>query len=112
LDAQNGKVLANLPIGKGTDGAAFDPVRKLAYSSNADGTLSVVAERDANTFQPLPDIKTALGARTMSLDPQSGRIFLVSATASKIEPAATPEGHPHITFAPNSAKLLVLERGH
>ncbi|HEY1961674.1 MAG TPA: hypothetical protein VGG69_04590 [Rhizomicrobium sp.] len=110
LDAENGKVLANLGIGRGTDGAAFDPVRKLAFSSNGDSTLSVVAERNPGTFESLGDIKTVPGARTMSLDPRSGRIFLVSGIAAKIEPPATPAEHPHITYAPNSARLLILER--
>jgi YVTN family beta-propeller protein len=105
VDAANGKVLATLPIGKGTDSAAFDPERKLAFSANGDGTLSVVAEHDANTFESLGNAKTAPGARTMDLDSKTGRIFLVTADTAKIDQSGD---RPHITFVPGSAKLLIL----
>jgi YVTN family beta-propeller protein len=110
VDAANGKILANLPIGKGTDSAAFDPARKRAFSSNGDGTLSVVAERDANTFESLGDVKSAPGARTMAVDPDSGRVFLVTADVAKMEPSTQPGGRPHLTFVPGSVKLLFLDR--
>ena len=44
LDADSGRVVATLPLGKGTDAAIFDPDIRLAFSSNADGTLTVVRE--------------------------------------------------------------------
>jgi YVTN family beta-propeller protein len=80
VDADTGATVATLPIGKGTDGAAFDPTRKLVFSSNGmDGTLSVIRELDPNTFVPAGTIKTALSARTISVDPVSGRVFLPAA---------------------------------
>jgi len=107
VDASDGKVLVNLPIGKGTDSAAFDPERKLAFSSNGDGTLSVVAERDANKFENLASVTTLPGARTMAVDPKTGRLFLATADAAK--PAAQSGGH--VQFVPGSLKLLILGRG-
>jgi len=47
--------------------------------SNRDGTLSVIAEISPETFVSLPPIPTQLGARTMAIDPNSGRIYLVTA---------------------------------
>src|SRR5262249_26710467 len=44
VNARSGAVVATLPIGAGTDGAAFDPMRKLVFSSNFDGTISVIRE--------------------------------------------------------------------
>ena len=80
VNADTGAVVATLPIGQGTDAAAFDPTRKLVFSSNGmDGTLSVIREVDANTFVPAGTIKTAVSARTMSVDPLTGRVFLVAA---------------------------------
>jgi DNA-binding beta-propeller fold protein YncE len=80
VNADTGATVATLPIGRGTDAAAFDPTRKLIFSSNGmDGTLSVIREVDANTFVPAGTIKTALSARTMSVDPVSGRVFLAAA---------------------------------
>ena len=46
VDSGTGKIIATLPIGKGTDAAAFDPTDKLAFSSNRDGTLTVIQEAE------------------------------------------------------------------
>ncbi len=109
VNALNGAVVANLPIGKGTDAAAFDPERKLAFSSNGEGTLSVIAERGANEFVGLGNIETAPGARTMALDPKTGRIFLVTAELAQTQPPAAPGHGPHYAYVPGSTKLLILE---
>jgi YVTN family beta-propeller protein len=109
MDADKGTNLASLPIGASSDGAAFDPKRKLALSSNGDGTLSVVKEVDAAHFVKLGDVATMASARTIAIDPATGRVFLPAATIAKVEPAPTPGGRPHLTFVPRSLKLLVLE---
>ena len=111
VDADNGANIASLPIGGSSDGAAFDPVRKRIFSSNGDGTLSVIQEVDAQHFTPLETIKTAQGARTMAIDPRSGRLFLAAADIEKIEPPAKPGGRPHMVFVPNSLKLLYFDPG-
>jgi YVTN family beta-propeller protein len=107
LDADNGKIVASEPIGNGSDGAAFDPVRKLAYSSNGEGTLSVIHEIDADHFAALDPVPTVKSARTCAIDPGTGRLFLPAADIAKIDPPTTPGGRPHVTFAPGSLKLLV-----
>lgn len=109
VNADSGANVATLPIGSSTDGAAFDPIRRLAFSSNGDGTLSVVHEKDAQTFESLDTIKTAPGARTMSIDQETGRVFLVAADIAKIDPPAKAGGRPHVVYVPNSLKLLYLD---
>ncbi len=109
VDADKGTNLASLPIGASSDGAAFDPRRRLALSSNGDGTLTVVKEVDARHFVKLGDVPTQRSARTIALDPATGRVFLPAAGISKIEPPDTPGGRPHVTFVPGSLKLLVLQ---
>ena len=59
MDADSGANIATVPIGGGSDGAAFDPIRKLIFSSNGDGTLSVILEKDAQTFIPAATINTS-----------------------------------------------------
>jgi YVTN family beta-propeller protein len=109
IDADSGKIVATLPIGTGTDADAFDAKRKLVFSSNRDGTLSVIAEKSADDFEALPSIPTALGARTMALDPDSGRIYLVTADFT-VNPKADPADERHrYTITPGSAKLLFLD---
>ena len=109
VDADNGTNITNVLIGSGSDGAAFDPIRKLIFSSNGEGTLSVVLEKDAQTFVAADTIKTTRGARTMAIDPNTGRLFLVAADIAKIDPAITPNGRPHVTYVANSLKLLYLD---
>jgi YVTN family beta-propeller protein len=109
VDADSGSNVATLPIGSATDGAAFDPIRKLVFSSNGDGTLSVIQEKDAQTFVASDTVKTSPGARTMAIDQATGRLFLVAADVAKIDPPAKAGGRPHIVYAPNSLKLLYLD---
>jgi len=104
VDTDSGSVVATVPIGRGTDAAAFDPKRKLVFSSNGiDGTLSVIAEKDANTFVPVATIKTAITGRTMSIDPETGRIYIA---AGDIDPNPAP-GRPRLI--PGSLKLLFVD---
>jgi DNA-binding beta-propeller fold protein YncE len=109
VDADNGKQIASLPIGSRTDGAAFDPRTRRAFSSNGDGTLTVIAERGPNSFAVLGTVPTMLGARTMTLDPRSGRLYLVAADM-KINESADPKDFRHrYAVTPGSAKLLFLD---
>ena len=109
VSADTGKIVATLPIGKGTDGAAFDPKRRRIFSSNGDGTLSVIQERSANHFRVLGTVRTVPGARTMTIDPATGRLFLVAGDIVKIGVPKRPGGPPQFTYAPGSAKLLILD---
>ena len=81
LDADSGKPVANLAIGAGVDATAFAPKSALALSSNGeDGTLTVIHEDSPDKFTVVANVRTEAGARTMALDPDSGTVYLVSAT--------------------------------
>ena len=86
VNTDTGKVVASLPIGQGTDGAAFDPKRKLVFSSNYDGTLSVVRETDPDHFTVLGSIKTGITGKNMSIDPATGRLYVVGASVDPNAP--------------------------
>jgi DNA-binding beta-propeller fold protein YncE len=109
VDADTGTIVATLPIGGRSDAAAFDPKRKLIFSSNGDGTLSVIAEKDANSFVTVASVATKVGARTMALDPESGRLYLVAADTT-LNASADPSDFRHrYVVIPGSAKLLFLD---
>ena len=110
MNADNGVVIATLPIGEGTDFASFDPQSDLAYSSNRDGTLSVIAEISPDKFVSLPPIRTQIGARTMAIDPKSGQIYLVTADMTVNESAAPADFRHRYSAKPNSVRLLFLDR--
>lgn len=110
VNADTGVVMATLPIGEGTDFASFDPQSDLAYSSNRDGTLSVVVETSPDKFRSLPPIRTQIGARTMAIDPKSGRIYLVTADMTVNESAAAADSRHRYSVKSGSVRLLFLDR--
>ena len=109
VNAETGTVLASLPIGEGTDFAEFDPNRNLAFSSNRDGTLSIVAEKSPASFVALPAVTTAYGARTMAIDSKTGRIYLVTAEMLVNKAVASTDERHRYGIKPGSVKLLFLD---
>jgi hypothetical protein len=87
LDASDGKILEALPIGAGTDGAAFNPNTMEAFSSQGDGTLTVVKENSPSSFVVEENLETMPSAKTMTLDRKTNRILLI---AAEFGPPATP----------------------
>jgi DNA-binding beta-propeller fold protein YncE len=107
MDADTGKVLATPAIGQGVDANRFDPGTQLAFSSNGDGTLTIVHEDSPGKFTPAATVTTQRGARTMALDLKTHRIFLVTAELGP-PPAPTPEHpHPRPQMVPGTFTLLV-----
>ena len=105
LDTDSGREVASAPIGLGTASAGFDPVQRRAFSSNGkDGTISVIQEGDGDAYRPLEPVKTAVGARTMAVDPTTGRLFVASAD---VDPAGPTTGRRR--FLPGSLKLMVFD---
>ena len=107
VDALTGKVITTLPIGDRVDGVAFDPSTKCAYSSNGDGTMTVVKEVDANTFKVMENVNTQKGARTITIDKSTHKIYLSTAEFGDT-PAATQD-NPHPRPAIKAGTFVVLE---
>jgi DNA-binding beta-propeller fold protein YncE len=103
LDTNTGRLIATLPIGARVDAAAFDPGTKLAFSSNGDGTLTVVQEESPDKLSVVENVQTQLGARTMALDPVTHTIYLFTA---KFAPPAAEGGKPSIV--PGTLTVLVV----
>jgi DNA-binding beta-propeller fold protein YncE len=83
MDSATGKVLATVPIGAGVDANAFDPGTQLAFSSNGeDGTTTIAKETAPDKLTVVQTLKTVVGARTMTLDPQTHYIYLPAPTPS------------------------------
>jgi YVTN family beta-propeller protein len=93
FDTATGKVLATPPIGRGTDFCVYDQDQKRAYSSNGDGTLTVVAEK-AGKYEVLADVKTQVGARTCALDAKTHNAVLVTATMKPAAKGGRPQPEP------------------
>jgi YVTN family beta-propeller protein len=109
VDAGQGRVIATVPIGNGCDATAFDPQANLAFSSNGDGTLTVVREDAPNRFV-VENVPTKSGARTMAIDPQRKRIYLVTAEFGPRPPATASQPNPRPPITPGTFSLLVMAR--
>jgi YVTN family beta-propeller protein len=110
VNADNGKVITTLPTGAGTDAAAFDPETALAFSSNGEGTLTVVHEDSPDKFKVVENVPTQARARTMALDAKTHNVFLVTAEFGPAPAATAQQPRPRPPMVPGTFTLLVLSR--
>jgi len=97
-----------VPIGEGPDAVAYDAKRGLVFSSNGEGSLTIVRQRSADQYEVASTVPTKRGARTMALDPATGKVYVVSADFGPT-PAPTPEQpHPRPTPTSDSFTIFVL----
>jgi DNA-binding beta-propeller fold protein YncE len=94
LDADTGKILTTLPTGNRTDAGTFNPDTLEAFSSNGDGTLTIVKENSPSDFAVEQNVKTKMGARTCALDAKTGNIILCTALFQppSTAPSTAPAG--------------------
>jgi DNA-binding beta-propeller fold protein YncE len=107
-DAQTGKQVARVAIGEGPDAAAYDAKRGLVFSSNGEGTLTVVRQDGPDTYRATNIFATQKGARTMALDAASGKIYLATAKFGAPPPATPDQPHPRPSLIPDSFTILVV----
>ena len=108
LNADDGKILASLPIGAGTDSAAFNPSTMEAFSSQRDGTLTVIKENSPVSFEVAQTVTTKPGARTCTLDIKTGKVFLI--TAETIPPPPDAPKGTRAQMVPDSFTILTVGR--
>jgi hypothetical protein len=109
LDVKAGKVVATVPIGERVDGNGFDPGTGLAFSSNGDGTLTVVKESSSGKFEVAETVPTQRGARTMAIDLKTHNIYLPTAEFGPT-PEPTKE-HPKPRPVPVKDTFVILVVG-
>ncbi len=106
-DVKSLKVVATPAIGARPDAAGYDPGAGLAFSSNGEGTLTIVKKVDGK-WEAVDTVKTETGARTMAVDPRTHRIYLLAAEfgpAPATKPGERP-GRPPVL--PGSFHVLVV----
>jgi len=90
LSAADGKIITDLPTGKGCDGAVFNPATMEVFSSQGDGTLTVIKESSPTSFAVEQTVKTPARAKTITLDAKTGKLFLITAEYAAPAAPATP----------------------
>jgi YVTN family beta-propeller protein len=109
-DSVSGKSIAQVVIGRGSDGAVFDPELGLVFSSNGiDGTLTVIHQDSPDEYRVIATVTTQVSARTMALDPATHKIYLAAAQFGP-PPAATDEQpRPRATVVGDSFVILIAQ---
>jgi DNA-binding beta-propeller fold protein YncE len=110
MNADNGKLVMTLPIGAGVDATAFDPETQLAFSSNGEGTLTIIHEDAPDKFSVVENVATQRGARTMALDQKTHKVFLITAEFGPSPAPTTEQPRPRPSVIPGSFTLLVFGR--
>jgi len=113
LSATDGKILAKLPLAGGSDGAVFNPSTMEAFSTHGNGTLTVVKEKNAKSFEVEENLQTMNGARTITLDRNTNHIFTMSQEFTPPPPMPTPpppggRGGGRGTAVPGSFTILMI----
>jgi DNA-binding beta-propeller fold protein YncE len=104
-DYQAGRVVGTVPIGRGVDGAGYDPASGNAFASNADGTLTVIHQDSADKYHVAQTIETPQGSRNMGLDPTNHRLYVTSAKFGPV-----PAGGRRGPVIAGSFAVLVIEQ--
>ncbi|HUK99436.1 MAG TPA: YncE family protein [Nitrospirota bacterium] len=107
LDVESGEVIATVPIGEGVDANAYDPETGTAFSSNGEGTLTVVRELSSGKFDA-EAIPTQRNARTMAIDTKTHKIFLPSAEYAPVPATTVGIPKPRPTIIKDSFVVLVI----
>ncbi len=107
LDYTTGKVADSVPIGDGVDANAFDPAAQLAFASCGDGTTTIAHEDAPDKLTVVQTLKTTRGARTMTIDPATHKIYLgaadyEAASEGQRRPRAVAGSFKVLVFAPES----------
>lgn len=117
LSAADGHIITTLPIGVGCDGATFNPETMESFSSQGDGTLTVIKENSPTSFAVEQTVKTPPRAKTITLDPKTGHLYLITAEyGPPPAPAAPPAGGapapgfrgPRAPMLPGSFSILIV----
>jgi DNA-binding beta-propeller fold protein YncE len=116
MSAKDGKILASLPLAGGSDGAVFNPATMEAFSTQGNGTMTIVKEKNPTSFEVEQNLDTMNGARTITFDSKTGHLFTMSQERGPAPPPpATPPAAgtrpPQAPAVPGSFTILMVGRG-
>ncbi len=97
MSAKDGKILTTLPLAGGSDGAVFNPATMEAFSTQGNGTMTIVKEKSPASFEVEQNLQTMNGARTVTFDSRTSHLFTMSQERGPAPPAAaapSPGGRP------------------
>ncbi len=109
VNTDNGRVIATLPIGDGTDGVAFDPTTGLAFAACGEGVVTIVHEDAPDRFSVVATVPTQRGARTITVDPRTHRVYMPAAQYAPAPDPVAGQPRPRPQMVPGSFTVVVVE---
>jgi YVTN family beta-propeller protein len=109
-DFENGKVVTTVPVGSGPDAVRYDPGTGIIFSSNGEGTLTIIRQESADKYAVLETVKTLPRARTMELDPKTHNVFVVTAEFGPAPAPSAEQPKPRPTAIAGTFQVLVFGR--
>ena len=109
VNTDNGRVVTTLPIGGGTDGVAFDPTTALAFAACGEGVMTLVHEDSPDRFSVVATVPTQRGARTVTIDPRTHRVFTPTAQYQPAPEQVAGQPRQRPQMIPGSFTVLVIE---
>ncbi len=106
VDSVTGKVVATAAIGARADGAAYDAKHALVFSSNGEGSLTVLSQESKDRYEPVQTLPTRVGARTMALDAATGTLYLATADSGPTPAPTADNPKPRSAIVPNTFVVL------
>ena len=110
VDMRTGKVVATPAVGSGVDAAGFDPGTQLAFTSNGEGTITVVHEDTPDKYTVVETVPTQRGARTMAVNPKTHRLYTVTAEFGPAPAPTADRPRPRPPMIPGTFVVLELDR--
>jgi DNA-binding beta-propeller fold protein YncE len=113
LSAKDGTILARLPLAGGSDGAVFNPATMEAFSTQGNGTMTIIKEKSPTKFEVEQNLKTwpSNGARTIAFDSKTGHLFAMASEAAPPPPSpppGTPRGPGRGRAVPGSFTIIMV----
>lgn len=91
MSADDGKVIADLPIGAGVDATRWDGQQ--AFASTREGKLAV-AEEKGGKWEIVQTVATGTGTKTMDIDPTAHKIYSPTAEFGEAKAGERPSAKP------------------
>jgi DNA-binding beta-propeller fold protein YncE len=110
VDTRTGKVVATPPVGAGVDASGFDPASQLVFTSNGEGSITVVHEDTPDKYTVVETVPTQRGARTMTVNPKTHRLYTVSADFGPAPAPTADRPRPRPPMIPGTFVVLELDR--
>jgi hypothetical protein len=111
LSAKDGKIITTLPLAGSSDGAVFNPQTMEAFSSQGNGTLTIVKEKSPTSYEDEQNLETMNGARTLTMDSRTGNIYVMSVERGPAPPPPAGGGRgPGAPAIPGSFTIVMIGR--